>query len=84
MLARAKAVGVDVLQPCRVVRPIVFEGRTIGVETFKGNFTASFVIDAAGSHHWLAKQLGLELKTHSDLLMSLGDWSSALLDWVIF
>ena len=70
LLASAKAVGVDILQPCRVDRPIVCEGRTIGVETLQGNFTAAFVIDAAGSHHWLAKQLGLELKTYSSPLIA--------------
>lgn len=70
LLDRAKAVGVEVIQPCHVARPIVCGQRVIGVETSRGIFEASFTIDAAGSHHWLAKQLGLELKTYSDLLIA--------------
>ncbi len=70
LLDRAIALGVKVLQPCHAVRPILCDGRVIGVETSQGIFEASVVIDAAGGHHWLAKQLGLNIKTYSQPLVA--------------
>jgi flavin-dependent dehydrogenase len=70
LLDRAKAVGVTVLQPCRVMHIITHQGRVIGVETTQGVFKARIVIDAAGSHHWLAKQLNLMIQTHSPTLLA--------------
>jgi flavin-dependent dehydrogenase len=70
LLDRAKAIGVDVIQPCHAIRPIVREDRVTGVETSQGIFEASVVIDAAGSHHWLAKQLRLSIKTYSAPLIA--------------
>jgi flavin-dependent dehydrogenase len=65
LLERTKALGVEVRQPCRVSRAIAHQGRAIGVETSQGCFKGTIIIDAAGSHHWLAKQLGLAIQTYS-------------------
>ena len=70
LLDRAISLGVEVLQPCHAVHPIVGDDRVIGVETSQGIFEASVVIDAAGSHHWLAKQLGLNIRTYSKPLIA--------------
>lgn len=69
-LERAKAIGVEVLQPCRASRVIAHQGRAIGVATSQGCFKGAIVIDAAGSHHWLAKQLGLTVQPYSPLLIA--------------
>jgi flavin-dependent dehydrogenase len=70
LLERAKALGVEVRQPCRVSRAIAHQGRVLGVETSQGSIKGSRVIDAAGSHHWLAKQMGLAIQTYSPPLMA--------------
>jgi flavin-dependent dehydrogenase len=70
LLERAKSLGVEVLQPCRASRLITHEGRAVGVETSQGVFNASIVIDAAGSRHWLAKQLGLLIQHYSPPLIA--------------
>ena len=57
LVARARALGVAVLQPCRAVRPLVAGARVVGVETSAGPLVAPFVVDAAGGGHWLARQL---------------------------
>jgi flavin-dependent dehydrogenase len=43
----------------------VQEGRVKGVKTDQGVFHASILLDAAGSHHWLAKQLDLPIQPYS-------------------
>jgi flavin-dependent dehydrogenase len=70
LLNQANALGVETLQPCFAYRPIVYNNRVTGIETSQGMFNASFVIDAAGSHHWLAKQLGLKVETYSSSLIA--------------
>jgi flavin-dependent dehydrogenase len=69
LLARARALGVLILQPCQAVRPLHdHTGRVAGVETSAQPMTASFVVDAAGDRHWLARHLGLEIKKYSQRL----------------
>jgi flavin-dependent dehydrogenase len=70
VLNRAKYLGVTVLQPCRASRLLVDGCRVVGVETSQGAFRASKVVDAAGSHHWLARQLGLQIHYHSPRLIA--------------
>lgn len=73
LLNRARELGAEVLQPCRALRPIMDGNRVAGVMTSKGPFRSSFVIDTAGSKHWFAKQLGLNIKQYSPrLLVSYG------------
>ncbi len=60
LLERARALGVEVLQPCRALRPLRGEhGEVVGVETEGGPVHARVLIDAAGGAHWLARQLDI-------------------------
>ena len=70
LLERAKAVGVEILQPCRASDLMIYQGRVTGVKTSQGIFEAFIVMDAGGSHHWLAKQLGLAIQTYSPPLLA--------------
>jgi flavin-dependent dehydrogenase len=65
LLERARALGVHILQPCQAVRPLLDGARVAGVETSRGAIKASYVIDAAGDRHWLARQLNLPIKKYS-------------------
>lgn len=58
LLERARTLGVEVLQPCRVLHPLRGEqGEVVGVETDAGPVHARVVLDAAGGTHWLARYL---------------------------
>lgn len=70
LLNRAKELGVKVLQPCRASQLIVSENRVIGVVTSEGPLRSSFVIDAAGGQHWLARELDLKIKSYSPRLIA--------------
>ena len=70
LLNRVKAIGVKVIQPCRASRLIMDGCRVTGVETSLGTFWAAKIIDAAGDHHWLAQQLGLQIQYHSPRLIA--------------
>lgn len=60
LLQRARALGVEVLQPRRALHPLYGEEReVVGVETDAGALRARVLIDAAGGSHWLARHLGL-------------------------
>lgn len=70
LLKRAQSLGVKVLQPCHASRIITQRDKIIGVETSQGLLQASKVIDASGSNHWLAKQLGISINYHSPRLIA--------------
>jgi flavin-dependent dehydrogenase len=69
MLDRARQLGVAVQQPCRATRPLLDGIRVTGVQTTSGPLTARFVIDAAGSGHWLGHKLSLPLRRYSPRLI---------------
>lgn len=70
LLQQAHELGAKVLQPCRALDPIVFQGRISGIQTTAGTIEASFVVDAAGSRHWLARRLGLGIRRRSPRLIA--------------
>ena len=70
LLQQARALGVTVWQPCRAIRPIIESNQVAGVFTSAGPLYANFVIDAAGSRHWLARQLGLSIDSRSARLVA--------------
>jgi flavin-dependent dehydrogenase len=74
LLERARALGVEVLQPRRALHPLRGErGEVVGVETDAGPLHARVVIDAAGGTHWLARQLDLpRLKASPNLVATYG------------
>ncbi len=68
LLDRARELGVTVLQPCQAKEAIIDNNRVVGVETSNGSIYASVTVDAAGSRHWLARQLGMEIIPYSPRL----------------
>jgi flavin-dependent dehydrogenase len=68
LLERARDVGVQIQQPCSAHEAVRANGRVTGVVTSAGPLTATWTIDAAGSHHWLARQIGLSVKKFSPRL----------------
>ncbi|ARV57802.1 FAD-dependent oxidoreductase [Nostocales cyanobacterium HT-58-2] len=70
LLNRAKTLGVEVLQPCQASRLLMDGCKVVGVETSQGTLRASQVVDATGSHHWLARQLELQINYHSPRLIA--------------
>lgn len=68
LLERAQKNGVRILRSCKAIRPQIEGTRVVGIETSEGSFPCSFLIDAAGSNHWLAGSLGLAIKKYSPLL----------------
>jgi hypothetical protein len=59
LLARARAAGVTVDQPCTVTGLLRASERIAGVMTAEGPVTALVVVDASGRSHWLACNLGI-------------------------
>ncbi len=70
LLNKAREKGVQVIRPCRAIRPLVAGGRIIGIETSKSSLYSSFLIDAAGSEHWLARKANLKIEKHSPPLIA--------------
>ena len=70
LLEAAAGSGVEVHQPCRVLRPLLDRGSVVGVETAAGPIAARWVVDAGGGTHWLARRLGLPLRFASPRLIA--------------
>ncbi|WP_299408066.1 tryptophan 7-halogenase [Acaryochloris sp. IP29b_bin.148] len=59
LLEQAKALGVNILQPCRAIEPLVSQGQIQGLITTWGGIEATYVVDATGRCQWLARKLKL-------------------------
>ncbi|CAG9226335.1 FAD-dependent oxidoreductase [Paraburkholderia sabiae] len=59
LMARARKLGVAILQPCRAV-DLWFEKNVAVVSTEQGNIAAGYVIDASGQATWLARRERLQ------------------------
>jgi flavin-dependent dehydrogenase len=70
LLERARAAGVEILQPVRGLAPLVDGGRVVGVESSAGKVEAAFVLDAAGRGNWLTHHLNLQTHTYSPRLIA--------------
>jgi flavin-dependent dehydrogenase len=70
LLEQARELGARVLQPSRALNPIISRGRVSGVESTTGRIEAGYVVDAAGSRHWLARRLGLGIQRCSPRLIA--------------
>jgi flavin-dependent dehydrogenase len=70
LLRRAVALGVEVLQPRRALRPLVEQGRVVGVETSQGLEHGRFVVDASGRGRWFSRKHGLARHVDSPLLLA--------------
>ncbi len=67
LIARARQLGVEVVQPDPVDAAIVEDDRVIGVRSTR-TVLGRFVIDAGGGRAWLPRQLGLPVETASPSL----------------
>lgn len=74
LLGEARRLGVIVLQPCVARGLFGKQGRIAGVVTNRGNFGAQYVVDAAGSRHWLARKLQLPVRYFSPPLYGAYGW----------
>jgi flavin-dependent dehydrogenase len=79
LLDRATRAGCDVWQPCRANRPMVKDGRVVGVATENGHATSPFLIDASGGCHWLARHLDLQISHASPRLTAAYGYASSLI-----
>ncbi|WP_375769825.1 tryptophan 7-halogenase [Archangium gephyra] len=70
LLRRAVALGVEVLQPCRALRPLVEQGRVVGLETSQGLQRGRFVVDTSGRGRWFTRKHGLARSVDSPLLLA--------------
>jgi flavin-dependent dehydrogenase len=70
LLGRAHEAGVQILQPCRALGPLLEQQRIGGARTTAGVIQAAFVVDATGDRHWGARQLGLPIERHSPRLIA--------------
>ena len=70
LLDAAVDAGVDVRQSSRALKPVMNEGKIIGIETAQTRIAADWIIDAAGGQHWLARQLGIPRRSHSPKLIA--------------
>ncbi|MBX7250074.1 MAG: NAD(P)/FAD-dependent oxidoreductase [Caulobacteraceae bacterium] len=69
LLERARALGVEVLNPCGALDPIVETGRAAGATTEAGDVRARLLIDASGPARWLERKLGLARRERSPQLV---------------
>lgn len=65
LLARARQLGVEVLQPAVAETPLVEEGRVVGARIAAEPLQARFVVDAAGVAGWARRRLSLALEVAS-------------------
>ncbi|WP_178378035.1 NAD(P)/FAD-dependent oxidoreductase [Chroogloeocystis siderophila] len=70
LLNHAKKLGVKIRQPCGAEALLLRTNRVVGVKTSLGALYATFVVDATGSHHWLARQLKLPITYYSPRLIA--------------
>ncbi|MUL35010.1 NAD(P)/FAD-dependent oxidoreductase [Gloeocapsopsis dulcis] len=70
LLNHAKKLGVKVLQPCCPQALLLSNNRVTGVKTSQGALHTTYVVDATGSHHWLARQLKLPITHYTPRLIA--------------
>lgn len=68
LLAEARELGVEVIQPQRVTSLLRLGDSLCGISTAMGEIRASFVLDASGRNHWLSSQLKIAWKKYSHRL----------------
>lgn len=69
LLARAREVGCEVLQPCSALEPTVEDGRVVGATTDQGPVAYRLLIDASGPARWLPRKLALPPTQRSPTLV---------------
>ena len=70
LLGRARALGVQIMQPCQHPTAMC-KGNTItGVNLMSHRLTATYVVDASGRHGWLRRQLPMQWLEFSPRLIA--------------
>jgi flavin-dependent dehydrogenase len=70
LLQRARALGVQIIQPCHASKVAMQGHRVAGIKTNAGDFFSKQLVDASGAHAWLARQLKLEYPVFSHQLIA--------------
>lgn len=67
LLNKAKKLGTQV-RFCKALSPIIKNNKITGVKTSEDVISSSFLIDATGSQHWIAKNLDIPMHVYSPAL----------------
>ncbi len=70
LINKAIELGVKVNRSCKILNVISENNRVIGLKTSKSDLLTTFVIDASGSYHWLAKKLAINIEKFSPTLIA--------------
>jgi flavin-dependent dehydrogenase len=70
LLARARAAGATIVQPCRALGLRLEGERVTSVMTEIGPVSSRFVVDATGRSHWIARRLRIRQPAHSPRLIA--------------
>lgn len=68
LLRRAREAGAELRQPLRATKPLVNNGRVMGIRTSDEELHCKFLIDASGGRHYLARHLNLPVQNVSPKL----------------
>lgn len=71
---RAQQLGITV-QKCVASKLIVSKNQIVGVQTNRGELLAHWVVDAAGSRHWLARKMDIGVDFFSPPLHGCYGWA---------
>ncbi len=69
LLEQARKLGATIHQPCQAILPLIAQNKVVGIKSNDGEFFCDVVIDAAGSSHWLARKLSLEIQNFSSQIL---------------
>lgn len=70
LLQHCKNLGINIIQSCKAIEPIVKNDRITGLVTSTKSIESSFLIDATGGSHWLARRNNLTIKKYSPNLIA--------------
>ncbi|MEO6878090.1 MAG: tryptophan 7-halogenase, partial [Gemmatimonadaceae bacterium] len=70
LLDAAIGAGVVVEQPARAARVLLANGRVAGIATAGSRISATWVVDASGGQHWLARRLSIPRRLVSPRLIA--------------
>lgn len=70
LLSRARALDVQIMQPCQHPTMIRKGNRITGVNVMSHRLTATYVVDASGHHGWLRRQLPIQWLAFSPRLIA--------------
>lgn len=66
----------------KAIDPIVEQGKVVGINTRQGAIHSEYVLDATGTHQWLAKRLKLSIRKSSPPLRAYYGYAQGICDTV--